>query len=114
MHVTHGKADRIRHFRKYAVGDLKSQRFWFRGPEQKHNLSAPNLSLFCHIGRGIDAETWLFHLRRGDYSRWIRESVKDRDLAEVVRQVEERCGNDPQDSRQRICDAIEAKYSLSV
>lgn len=114
MHVTHGKAERIRHFRKYAVGDLKSQRFWFRGPKGKHNLSAPNLSLFCHIGRGIDEETWLFHLRRGDYSRWIRDSVKDRDLAEVVRQVEERCDHDPQDSRNRICDAIEAKYSLSA
>jgi phosphoglycolate phosphatase (TIGR01487 family) len=114
MHVTHGKAERIRHFRKYAVGDLKSQRFWFRGPKEKHNLSAPNLCLFCHIGRGIDEETWLFHLRRGDYSRWIRDSVKDRDLAEVVRQVEERSDNDPKDSRKRICDAIEAKYSLSA
>lgn len=114
MHVTHGKADRIRHFRKYAVGDLKGQRFWFRGPRERHNLSAPNLSLFCHIGRGIDEETWLFHLRRGDYSRWIRDSVKDRDLAEVVRQIEERCDNDPGDTRDRICGAIEAKYSLSA
>ncbi|WP_300779399.1 HAD-IIB family hydrolase [Enhydrobacter sp.] len=112
MHVTHGKADRIRHFRKYAVGDLKWHSFWFRGPNEKHNLSAPNLSLFCHIGRGIDEETWLFHLRRGDYSRWIRDSVRDKDLAEIVRQIEER-SHDPQDSRSRICDAIEAKYSLN-
>jgi hypothetical protein len=113
MHLIHGKAERIRHFRKYAVGDLKDQSFWFHGPAEKHSLSAPNLNLFCHIGRGIDEETWLFHLQRGDYSRWIRESVKDRDLAEVVRQVEERSDLDPQDSRNRICDAIEAKYSLS-
>ena len=113
MHVTHSKADRIRHFRKYAVGDLKWQSFWFRGPKEKHNLSAPNLSLFCHIGRGIDEETWLFHLRRGDYSRWIRDSVRDKDLAEIVRQVEER-DYDLQDSRNRICDAIEVKYCLSA
>jgi hypothetical protein len=36
--------------------------------------------LFCNIGRGIDEETRLFHLHRGDYSRWIRESVKGNDL----------------------------------
>ena len=113
MHVTHGKAERIRHYRKYAVGDLKWHSFWFRGPDKKHNLSAPNLALFCHIGRGIDDETWLFHLRRGDYSRWIRDSVNDPDLAEIVRQVEKRCDYAAQDSRNRICGAIAAKYSLS-
>ena len=32
MHLIHGKAERIRHFRKYAVGDLKDQSFWFHGP----------------------------------------------------------------------------------
>jgi len=114
MHPVRGKAERIRHFRKYAVGDLKDQSFWFRGLREKHCLSAPNLSLFCHIGRGIDEETWLFHLHRGDYSRWIRESVKDKDLAEVVRQVELRGDLEPQDTRSRICDAIEDRYSLSA
>ena len=114
MLVTRGKADRIRHFRKYAVGDLKDQSFWFRGPKQKHNLSAPNLNWFCHIGRGIDEETWLFHLRRNDYSRWIRDSVKDKELAEVVRQVEDQGDLARPDTRTRICDAIEAKYSLSA
>ena len=114
MHVTHGKMERIRHFRKYAVGDLKWHSFWFRGPYNKHNLSAPNLALFCHIGRGIDEETWLFHLRRGDYSRWIQDSVKDKDLAEFVRQVEKRSDHAAEESRNRICEAIEVKYSLSA
>jgi hypothetical protein len=66
------------------------------------------------MGRGIDEETWLFHLRRGDYSRWIRDSVKDLDLAEVVQQVEKQCVHATEDSRNRICDAIAAKYSLSA
>ena len=114
MHVTHGKIERIRHFRKYAVGDLKWHSFWFRGPHNKHNLSAPNLAWFCHIGRGIDEETWLFHLRRGDYSRWIEESVNDKDLAKVVRQVEKGRGHAAEESRNRICEAIEVKYSLSA
>ena len=51
---------------------------------------------------------------RAQYSRWIRESVKDNDLAKVVRQVEERCDHNSRDSRNRICDAIETKYSLSA
>jgi HAD superfamily hydrolase (TIGR01484 family) len=114
MHVMYGKSDRIRHFRKYAVGDLKWHSFWFRGPGNKHNLSAPNLAFFCHIARGIDEETWLFHLRRHDYSRWIRDSVKDADLAEIVRQVEERDDLAADGSRTRICEAIEARYSLSA
>jgi hypothetical protein len=69
MRVLRGKTERLRHIRKYAVENLKSASFLFRGPRQNHNLSASNLSLLCHIGRGIDQETWLFHLRRGDYSR---------------------------------------------
>lgn len=113
MRVLHSKAERLRHIRKYAVGDLKSASFWFRGPRQSHNLSASNLSLFCHIGRGIDQETWLFHLRRGDYSRWIRDSVKDDDLARLVQQIEQNHDLSPQDTRNRICDAIEARYTLA-
>jgi hypothetical protein len=113
MRVLHGKAERLRHIRKYAVGDLKSASFWFRGPKSSHNLSASNLSLFCHIGRGIDQETWLYHLRRGDYSRWIRESVKDEDLAALVRQIEQNNTLSPQETRNRICDAIEARYTLA-
>jgi HAD superfamily hydrolase (TIGR01484 family) len=114
MHVTHGKVERIRHFRKYAVGNLKWHSFWFRGPDGKHNLSAPNLALFCHIGRGIDDETWLFHLRRGDYSRWIQDSVRDKGLAEFVRQVEKQSDHSATESRDRICEAIEVKYSLGA
>jgi hypothetical protein len=45
---------------------------------------------------------------------WIRESVKDEDLAAVVRQVEEGSDFGAQHSRNCICDAVEAKYSLSA
>lgn len=113
MRVLRGKAERLRHIRKYAVGDLKGASFWFRGPRQAHNLSASNLNLFCHIGRGIDQETWLFHLRRGDYSRWIRDAVKDDDLAKLVQQIEQSNNLSPQDTRDCICDAIEARYTLA-
>ena len=91
--------------------------FYFRGPLGAHNLAARNLGMFCHIARGIDQETWLFHLRRGDYSKWLREAVKDVGLADVVREVEARVGTDaslmPKGSRDEICGAIESRYTLS-
>ena len=31
---------------------------------------------------GVDDETWLHHLRAGDYSRWFREGIKDDALAD--------------------------------
>lgn len=117
MRVTPGKSTRIRHLRKYAVGDMGDHSFYFRGPAFRHNLAARNLAMFCHIAKGIDEETWLFHLRRGDYSRWLREAVKDGHLADVVRQVElrARAADDPtpEESRDEICGAIEGRYTLS-
>ena len=113
MQVIPGRAARIRHLRKYAVGDMGHHSFYFRGPTHGHNLAAPNLGMFCHIARGIDEETWLFHLRRGDYSRWIRDAVKDGDLADAVLQVETLSGLAQKESRDEICDAIESRYTLS-
>jgi hypothetical protein len=70
--------ERRRHQRKYAFGELGPDRsFWFRGPENKLNLRAQNLTVFLQLADGVDDGTWLHHLRRGDYSRWIGESVKD-------------------------------------
>ena len=69
MHVMLGRSTRIRHHRKCTVGNMHHHSFYFRGPTGGHNLAAPNLGMFCHIARGMDEETWLFHLRRGDYSQ---------------------------------------------
>jgi hydroxymethylpyrimidine pyrophosphatase-like HAD family hydrolase len=116
MKVIPCKAKRIRHLRKYAAGDMGYHSFYFRGPGGMHNLAARNLGMFCHIARGIDEETWEFHLRRGDYSRWLRETVKDGTLADVVRQVEVQADAPGsltlKGSRGEICDAIESRYTL--
>jgi hypothetical protein len=57
-----------RHKRKYAEGRLDEERiFHFRGPEDKMDLRAHNLSIFIQLAEGLDHETWQFHLRRGDY-----------------------------------------------
>jgi hypothetical protein len=100
-----------RHRRKYAEGDLGDHSFYFRGPESKLNLRVQNLVLFNQIAAGIDDDTWLHHLRRGDYSRWFREAIKDDELAAEAKRLEN--DNVPaEESRRRIAEAIEERYTL--
>ena len=58
------------------------QELLFRGPDEKLNLRAHNLELFVQMAEGVDEETWLHHLRQGDYSRWFRDAIKDPELAD--------------------------------
>ena len=102
-----------RHRRKYAEGDLGEENsFYFRGPQGKLKLRAQNLALFVQIAQGVDDETWLFHLRKGDYSRWFREVVKDPDLAAEAEKVEKDEKLSASESRARIVEAIEQRYTL--
>ncbi|HYE99838.1 MAG TPA: HAD-IIB family hydrolase [Planctomycetota bacterium] len=76
------KAERQRHRRKYAEGEMEAARcFTFRGPENKLKLRAHNLKIWLLMADGVDEETWLHHLRNGDIARWFREGVKDQVLA---------------------------------
>jgi hydroxymethylpyrimidine pyrophosphatase-like HAD family hydrolase len=100
-----------RHKRKYAEGDLQDNSFYFQGPQQKLNLRAQNLTLFLQIADGVDDETWLYHLGRGDYSAWFRECVKDQELAEVAARIESDMPEDPMMSRAAIRDAVEERYT---
>ena len=52
------------------------------------NLRAQNLNLFLQLGDGVDDATWLHHLRRGDYSRWFRDVIRDEELAAEASRVE--------------------------
>ena len=103
-----------RHKRKYAQGDLGPElSFYFQGPERKLNLRANNLLSFLQLAEGVDDATWDYHLRRGDYSRWFRTSIKDPQLAEATRAVE--CAASPApDSRARIRAVVEERYTGPV
>jgi hydroxymethylpyrimidine pyrophosphatase-like HAD family hydrolase len=112
MRALPGQAERIRHRRKYAEGDVRYNSFYFRGPSGKHNLKAQNLNVFCQIAEGIGEETWMFHLRRNDYSRWIRDVIKDHDLAATVEDIERRVDLHPDQTRALVRAAVEARYTL--
>jgi hydroxymethylpyrimidine pyrophosphatase-like HAD family hydrolase len=112
VEILPGRAERIRHKRKYAEGDMRHRSFFFRGPRNLHNLKAKNLAMFSQIADGISEETWLFHLRRGDYSRWFRASVKDKYLADQAERIEQRQDLQPDDTRKLIRNLIDTRYTL--
>ena len=107
------RSERRRHSRKYAEGELASERsFYFVGPEGKLNLRAQNLMVFLQIGDGVDDETWLHHLRRHDYSGWIHGEIKDAELAAEVHAIEDTVAASAQQSRQAVRAAVERLYTL--
>ncbi|HEY5871560.1 MAG TPA: HAD-IIB family hydrolase [Candidatus Tectomicrobia bacterium] len=106
------RAERRRHHRKYAEGELGPDiSFYFRGPEGKLNLRAQNLRIFLQLAEGVDDETWLYHLRRGEYSQWFREVIKDEDLAAETGGIEERSDTPASETRTLIRAAIEQRYT---
>lgn len=107
-----GRAERIRHRRKYAEGNMRCHSFFFRGPGNRSNLRAQNLAVFSQLADGIDEETWMFHLRRGDYSRWFRTAVKDTYLADQTDRIEQRQDLRPVETRELIRSLIDARYTL--
>ena len=113
IRIEPGTSERRRHRRKYAEGDVHEKSFYFRGPEGKLNLRAQNLSFFVQIAEGVDDETWLHHLRRRDYSGWVREAIKDGALAEEIARVEE-SNISAAESRALIKAAIERQYTSAA
>ena len=104
-----------RHTRKYAEGELGENRsFYFRGPDGVLNLRAQNLLLFLQIAEGVDNSTWLHHLQAGDYSRWLAESIKDPELASEVAMTEKNEALNAIESRARVKEAIDRRYTGAI
>jgi phosphoglycolate phosphatase (TIGR01487 family) len=113
MRIAPSHTERRRHRRKYAEGELPPEcSFYFRGPEGKLNLRAHNLILFLQLAEGLDEATWLHHLRQHDYSRWIRDCIKDDALARELSAIEESATEDARESLRLVKTAIEEQYTL--
>jgi hydroxymethylpyrimidine pyrophosphatase-like HAD family hydrolase len=106
------KEKQKRHARKYAEGELGEDRsFYFRGPDARLNLRAHNLSTFLQMAAGVDDETWLHHLKAGEYSRWFAGAIKDEDLASEAAGVEADRSLSAQESRRHFKEIIERRYT---
>ncbi|MCC8392265.1 HAD hydrolase family protein [Paraburkholderia sp. MMS20-SJTR3] len=107
-----GRKEKRRHRRKYAEGLLIPERsFYFRGEHNALNLRAHNLVLFIEIAEGVDPDTWQFHRRRGDYSRWFEQEIGDAELAADARTIEQDDSLDAAESLARIRAAIHERYT---
>jgi hypothetical protein len=106
------RVEHRRHVRKYTEGELPPDRsFYFRGPKGALNLRAANLLRFVELADGVDEDTWAHHLRRGEYSSWIREMIKDPELADEINTLE-RNGAPAADSRRAVLEAIRRRYAV--
>jgi hypothetical protein len=99
-----------RHKRKYANADMGEKSFYFKGPGNKLNLKAQNLTIFKQIAAGVDDETWLFHLKKHEYSKWFMDEMHDEELSALVYEVESTVP-DAASSKQTIIHLIEERYT---
>jgi hydroxymethylpyrimidine pyrophosphatase-like HAD family hydrolase len=100
-----------RHARKYAEGELGEDRsFYFRGSTNALNLRAQNLQIFLQLAAGVDDDTWLHHLRAGEYSKWFRDAIKDETLAEEAQAIE-RTDQNAKSSRAAIKEMVDKRYT---
>jgi hydroxymethylpyrimidine pyrophosphatase-like HAD family hydrolase len=104
------KGDHLRHQQTYLEGEMdEDTRFYFRGPKNELNLGAQNLRMFLEMGKGVDDETWLYHLKRGDYANWFRDVVHDEEMAALAARLQKN-GAEPEESRHQLAEFIAQKY----
>lgn len=108
--VDKSRHEHQRHIRKYAKGELgEDKSFYFRGPTGALNLRAHNLMIFLQMADGVDDATWLYHLHRGDYTRWFREAIKDDALAQEAARLQD--NDDPLGTRSQMRKLIDERYT---
>ena len=109
------RGEHQRHQHQYFDGDMDPEnRFYFRGPKGALNLAADNLRTFMQLAEGVDEETWVYHLKRGDYARWFRDKIQDQELTAETEQLERADDVSPQDSRQRVLEMIRKLYVKEI
>lgn len=83
--ITDRRTTHVRHRHKYADVSLpRERRFYFRANAGHPLLSAGNMHEFSASITHLDPETLHYHLERGDFSRWLDNTIADKDLAAQV------------------------------
>jgi len=65
---------------------------------------AANLDEFCETIKTIDVKSLTFHFRRGDYERWIKESLHDGQLAQRLKRIKK--SDSGEELRNNILDTV--------
>jgi len=67
-------------------------------------ILASNLADFCEDIKVIDIKSVAFHFRRGDYERWVRETLHDAELARKLKKIKK--SNSGEELRNKILRAV--------
>lgn len=94
-------------------GDLGSDSFFFEGPSGHFDFRAASLIAFVQVAAKVSDETWVRHLRQGNYSRWFGEVLNDPVLAEEAAAVESGDDVPAAESRARLRAAIMRLYATT-
>ena len=105
----------VRHRHKYARTPLPvHRRFYFHRANGEAPAVAANLDEFSRHLRHCDLATLDYHLTRGDFSRWVQDTLADHelgsDLAAIERDLRLHRASELESARRRSIDAIERRY----
>ncbi|HUH68901.1 MAG TPA: HAD hydrolase family protein [Mycobacterium sp.] len=109
----------VRHSHKYADVSLpKERRFYFR-PTDGHTMPAAGTMHEFRAAIGyLDLQALQYHLERGDFSRWLGDTIADMEFAAQVAAWEDelvaRRAADLQRVRRQLIHAIEQRYLNSA
>jgi len=67
---------------------------FFEGIGKYTGRRAANLADFCENIKTIDIKSVTFHFERGDYERWIRETLHDAGLARKLKRMTKSTGEE--------------------
>jgi len=70
---------------------------------------AANLSEFCENIKTIDIASVTFHFERGDYEKWIRETLHDTELARKLKRIKK--SNSGEELRNKILQAARKRLN---
>jgi hydroxymethylpyrimidine pyrophosphatase-like HAD family hydrolase len=108
----------IRHRHKYGQSFLPvTRRFYFHTAQHDPIPAAANMAEFCSALDQLSPDALAFHLERGDFSRWIGQTIADNELASEVEAWEDELAAhraaELEHIRQQIVYAISARYRAS-
>ena len=105
----------VRHRHKYADVSLpEERRFYFRSTNGQPTAAASSMHGFRTAIRHLDPQALQYHLERGDFSRWLDDTIADTDLAAQVAAWEDELlaqrAAHLERIRQKLIRALEERY----
>ncbi|MGP4057303.1 HAD hydrolase family protein [Mycobacterium sp. 4D054] len=109
------RTSHIRHRHKYAdVALPQERRFYFQPTDGQAPAPAATMREFGEAMIRLAPETLRFHLERGDFSRWLRHTIADAELAAEVASWEDELAAhhaaEAERIRTRISHAVQKRY----